>query len=72
MDARAAFGKHVTNETRFNEIMVATRGQTAGMLAKEQRFRPLGATWLNGERWHDEIGDRQPQPKAKNDDYPDL
>jgi hypothetical protein len=67
-DAREAFGKHVATETRFREIMAATRAQSPGMLAKELRFQLLGASWLNGERWLDEVTDQQQQPK--NDDYP--
>jgi hypothetical protein len=69
-DAREAFAKHVKTEDRFQQVMAATRAQSPGMLAKEERFRPLGASWLNGERWQDEITEQQQQPK--NDDYPEF
>jgi hypothetical protein len=53
--ARAAFGKHVKNQERFKEVMRATKEQSAEMLGREPSKRPHGATWLNGERWTDEL-----------------
>jgi hypothetical protein len=52
--ASRAFAKHVLTEARFQQIMAATLAQRLAMLAKEARYRPHGATWLNGERWEDE------------------
>jgi hypothetical protein len=52
--AQQAFVKHVKTEARFQQVMAATRAQEAYMMSKERNFRPLGATWLNGERWEDE------------------
>jgi hypothetical protein len=69
-DARKAFGKHVTTEERFRVVMAATRAQKPEMLARPMDKRPYPATWLNGERWQDEIADQQQQPK--NDDYQEL
>ncbi len=53
--AREAFRKHVTSEERFNAVMAATRAQSPDMLSREPSKRPHGATWLNGERWNDEV-----------------
>lgn len=52
--AREAFGRRVRTPERFQEIMTATRAQSAEMLSREPQHRPHGATWLNGERWADE------------------
>jgi hypothetical protein len=53
--ARVAFGKLVKTEARFQEVMTATRAQTPEMLSREPSKIPHGATWLNGERWADEV-----------------
>jgi hypothetical protein len=52
--AREAFAKYVKTADRFQRIMAATRAQRLEMLGKEEKHRPHGATWLNGERWDDE------------------
>jgi hypothetical protein len=52
--ARAAFAKQVKTETRFRQVMAATRAQRPEMLQREPQHRPYGATWLNKERWNDE------------------
>jgi hypothetical protein len=67
--ARRAFGKHVRTEERFQEIIAATRAQAPGMLAKEERFRPHGATWLNEQRWEDEPGDTALRQEASGSTY---
>jgi hypothetical protein len=53
--AREAFSKQVKTEKRFQQVMAATRAQKAEMCAREEEKRPHGATWLNGERWQDEV-----------------
>ena len=53
--AQKAFAKNVRTEARFRQVMEATKAQSAYMLSKEKEYRPLGATWLNGERWADEV-----------------
>jgi hypothetical protein len=55
--ARAAFSTHVTTEARFQEVMAATRAQRPEMMERPKEKRPYPATWLNGERWEDEIQD---------------
>jgi hypothetical protein len=55
LPAREAFRKHVTTDARFAEVMAATRAQSPEMLARDPSKRPHGATWLNAERWTDEI-----------------
>ena len=52
--ARQAFAKHVKSADRFEQIMAATKSQTAEMLSREPGKRPHGATWLTGARWEDE------------------
>ena len=53
--ARDAFRKHVKTEGRFQQVMAATRAQKPEMLTREPSKRPHGATWLNGERWADDV-----------------
>ena len=62
--ARDAFMKHVRTEARFREVMTATRAQKAEMLAREPGKRPHGATWLNGERWTDELLELEALPDS--------
>jgi len=54
-DAREAFRKQVKTEARFQQVMAATLAQKPEMLSRPEDKRPHGATWLNGERWEDEI-----------------
>ncbi len=68
--ARKAFANQIRTEARFQEIMAATRAQTPQMLQKEEKYRPHGASWLNGRRWEDETA--PPPPAAAQDDYPEL
>jgi hypothetical protein len=51
--AFVAFCRHVKTAARFEEVMAATRAQSPEMLTREEKHRPHGATWLNGERWND-------------------
>jgi hypothetical protein len=70
--AREAFRKQVKTEARFQQVMAATRAQSAEMKAREEGKRPHGATWLNGERWEDEVEQPRQQPQRASDDYPEL
>jgi uncharacterized protein YdaU (DUF1376 family) len=63
--ARVAFGKHIKTEARFDEVMAATKSQSAEMLAREACRRIHGATWLNGERWLDEPAEAAPQARSE-------
>ena len=65
--ARAAFGRHVRTEKRFERVMAATRAQKPEMLNRDASKRPHGATWLNAERWNDELD--QPEMKAAKPVY---
>ncbi len=51
--AFAAFCRALKTEERFNEVMEGTRAQSPEMLKREEKHRPHGSTWLNGERWLD-------------------
>ena len=54
-NARKAFD-NALNRCSFGEIMEAIRNQTiSGMIKGNDRFTPHAATWLNGDRWEDEI-----------------
>jgi len=53
--ARIAFGKACKSQERFAEIMAAVTTQTPEMLSREPAKRPHAATWLNAERWTDEL-----------------
>lgn len=68
--AREAFKRHVTSEARFQQIMAAVEAQRPEMLAREPSKRPHGATWLNAERWDDEVtADATPADKALDQIY---
>jgi len=62
--AREAFRKAVTTDALFQKIMAATRAQKPEMLGRDPSKQPHGASWINGERWNDEIpgsgGDHTP------------
>lgn len=53
--AQKAFQKLVHSQATFESVIAATKAQTPKMLASEANFRPLPTTWLNGERWNDEL-----------------
>jgi hypothetical protein len=38
-------------------ILAAIKAQAPTMTAGDERFCPLAATWLNGERWLDELAE---------------
>lgn len=68
--AWGAFRTHVRTAARFQQVMAATQAQRPQMLTKESCYRPLGATWLNNERWEDET--TETRSTAAQDDYPEL
>jgi hypothetical protein len=72
--AREAFRRHVKTAVRFEQVMTATRAQKPEMLSREASKRPHGATWLNGERWEDEITPAQPAAPTEKvwSDYPEY
>jgi uncharacterized protein YdaU (DUF1376 family) len=53
--AKKSFHRHVTSEAKFQRVMAATTAQKREMMEREKKHRPQGASWLNGERWEDEI-----------------
>lgn len=53
-DARRAWERAVTIELPAVIIMGLKR-QTAYLQSRPVEFRPHAATWLNGERWEDEV-----------------
>jgi hypothetical protein len=53
--ARRAFEKALKGGVQAQTIVAAAAAQAASYLAKEPRFRPHPATWLNEGRWDDEV-----------------
>jgi hypothetical protein len=68
--AREVFRRVVTTEPLFREVMAGLHAQKKQMLSREERYRPQGATWLNKERWKDEINPRA--QLVRYQDYPDY
>jgi hypothetical protein len=64
-----AFKKKVKTQAMFGRVMAATGEQSPEMLTREPGKRPHGATWLNAERWEDELTETvvlsKPAPKSK-------
>lgn len=52
--ARRAWDKAV-KVAKPEQIIMALQMQVAAGLGKERMYTPYPATWLNGERWEDEI-----------------
>ena len=67
-----AFKRHVRTQARFEQVMKATKAQASEMFGKEEKYRPHGATWLNGERWDDETEKAPLRPSQAVDEYPEL
>jgi uncharacterized protein YdaU (DUF1376 family) len=62
--ALKAFLKHAD---KADLIMAGVATQRDEMLAREPKHRPHAATWLNGERWADEVAASGPAfPKIEN------
>jgi hypothetical protein len=62
-----AFQQHVRTQARFEQVMAATKAQAPEMKSIEEKFRPHGSTWLNGERWNDDVA--SPQQKTNISNY---
>ena len=61
--ARAAFDK-ACRKARPEAIIAAITAQVDAGCFKDLMFCPYPATWLNGERWDDEIATAAPQTAA--------
>jgi hypothetical protein len=53
--AERAFRQHVRTQAKFEIVMAGMRAQKPEMLRREEGYRPYASTWLNGERWEDEL-----------------
>jgi hypothetical protein len=62
-DARAAFDK-ACRKAKPEAIIAAITAQAYAGCFKDLTFCPYPATWLNGERWDDEIAAATPQTAA--------
>jgi len=54
-DAQDAYIVKVKSTGAHRKVMDALRLQTPEMIARDATKRPYGATWLNGERWLDDV-----------------
>lgn len=72
-DARKAWGRAVKIELPAVIIMGLKR-QIPFLESRPLEFRPHAATWLNGERWEDEvqIPSAQRRPKSDFDQHQDA
>jgi hypothetical protein len=68
-EARAAFRRLVTSETIFRKVMAGVRAQKLEMLERPRGKQPYPATWLNGERWDDELRPQTKVPTASDVGY---
>ena len=54
-ETRKWFEKHKPNQELFNKILVNLEKQKKSKQWANKQFIPLPSSWLNGERWEDEI-----------------
>jgi hypothetical protein len=59
-----AFARHVTSEEKFKKLLAITNRLLPEMLDRKENFRPLPASWLNGEPWED-LGETSPPQMSK-------
>jgi len=62
--ARAAFDK-ACRKAKPEAIIAAIQAQVESGCFKDMTFTPYPASWLNGERWDDEIATALPATAAK-------
>ncbi len=53
--AKQKFLKACTNEKEYKEIMDGLRNVLPVWAKKDNKYIPMPTTWLNGERWNDEV-----------------
>ena len=53
-------------------LLAAVKQQASQLMAKGSEFAPYPATWLNGERWSDELPADRPAPKSSSWDIVDA
>lgn len=53
--AKQKFLKLCTNEKEYKEIMGGLRNVLPVWAKKDTKYIPMPTTWLNGERWNDEV-----------------
>lgn len=64
--ARLAFKKACDKE-KPHKIIDAVKKFAAAVKGKEKQYIPHPTTWLNGERWDDDIDDVAPQATTNTD-----
>ena len=53
--AKQKFLKLCTNEKEYKAIMDGLRNVLPVWAKKDTKYIPMPTTWLNGERWNDEV-----------------
>lgn len=53
--AKQKFLKLCTDEKKYQEIMQGLRNVLPVWAKKDNKYIPMPTTWLNGERWNDEV-----------------
>lgn len=53
--AKQKFLKLCTDEKKYQEIMQGLRNVLPMWAKKDNKYIPMPTTWLNGERWNDEV-----------------
>ena len=66
---REKYLKIVTTEERRSQLMAAIRKQNEVYKNKELQYIPYPETWLNQERWEDELQPENERPKDKETDW---
>ena len=66
---RERFLKIVTSEEKFEQLMAALYEQNKVFFLREIKYIPLPETWLNQERWEDELQPDYEKPKNKETDW---
>jgi hypothetical protein len=64
--ARAAFMRVVRTEALFEAVLAALDAQTPEMMERPADKRPYAETWINGERWKDQVEEDDPQNESKH------
>ena len=66
---REKYLKVVTDEDKHVQLMAAIRKQNEVYKNKELQYIPYPETWLNQERWEDELQPENERPKDKETDW---
>lgn len=63
--ASKVYAARILTEKNHVAVMAGVAAQTPGMLGRDPENRPHAATWLNHERWTDEVSNEVFRPKTR-------